>query len=569
MQRRNLRCHFAIKVFFLGFLGLAVGCSDESNSTSDGGGTTGDGGVSTADSAPLPSGVTFKTAGESAPAEFTTGSEEFLIIPYSTSETEAEAIEFTVKITNPDGKTDLITSRTSQALKFQKPLPLRLRNPKLFAYWQRRLALERWLRTRAERVAKLKMDSLPQRFSGPQRSCKLSSECSGATEICNSAGACVSEVTIKVEDFASEKTIQTSVKRKGQVAAILVDKANTVADGDLDKLLDTFEKYIWARDVALFGNPPLKEGESQLSSDRNADGLVWLVLTDKTSQKDADGFFNYTDFANATDEPKSNEADILYIDASLKPEKIFPTLAHELQHLLNYGSKVYKPKVAGKEGALEALWLDEGQAHFAEDACGYGGENVVALDQELFPNFSDTSMFQQKKENDSMAMRIMAFTFVRYLFEQKGGVTYNTDGTITDKGGAGFLQKLHNSSKQGALAVSEAYGDYKKAFGNWIATIALDGRGAIEDKRFNYQDLVEDPVTKAKVGVAIRGERKDDKGNTVTLKGPIEIPITEDTTEAIPNATGKFFQIKEMKGNATVSVESQDTDFYFAVIKIK
>jgi hypothetical protein len=242
-------------------------------------------------------------------------------------------------------------------------------------------------------------------------------------------------------------------------------------------------------------------------------------------------------------------------------------MAHEFQHLLGFGAKVYKPKANGGQGALEALWLDEGQAHFAEDACGFGGENVVLLDEQVFPSFSDTAMFENA--NDSLEMRGMAFTYVRYIFEQAGGVTYGGDGSITDGGGAAMLQKLHTSDKQGGAAVAAAYGDPKQAFDGWVAAISLDGRGVTTDSRYIFQALVDDPVTSQKVGVKIRGQRNNDNGDPVDLQGPIEEDLTADVSESIPNATAKFFLLKGKSGKVSVTVETQEQDFRFAVFKIK
>jgi hypothetical protein len=279
------------------------------------------------------------------------------------------------------------------------------------------------------------------------------------------------------------------------------------------------------------------------------------------------GFFVKIDFADASTEANSNEADILYINAAQSNlEAAYTTIAHEFQHLLNFGAKVYRPKVAGGQGSQEELWLDEGMSHFAEDACGYGGDNVILLDQEVFTSFNMTSMLGP---DDSAVMRGMAFTFVRYLFEQKGGASYESDGSITDKGGAALLASIHTSDKRGVDAVSEKYAPFKDAFDGWITAISLDGRGVTDYAKYVFQPLIDDPKTGNKVGLKIRGTRKDSGGNDVALAGPLEDDLTANVSDTIPNATGKFFKLAGQSGKVTVTVKCQESDFHYAVIKLK
>jgi len=550
----------------LGLMLSLVGC--EATDGNKDGGTSGDA-CCAPDSGPAPAGlVTFKQAGETAEADFTSAS-EYLIVPYSVSDVAASAISFDIKITAGTSAADGGIGSSSFPVRIRR-LSLRESNPVLWAKWQQRLTVEAWTRGLAERAARSPVSPVSQNGLSPLHAgaaCKKSSECD-PNEVCVSS-KCESSLTIKTEEFSATKTISAEVKKKGTIAAVLVDSADaTVKDTDVSSLLDTFEKIVGPRDVALFGDPELKSGEPTRSSDRNADGLVWLVLTSKVQEKQAVGFFVATDF---TDDAKSNKADILYID-SAQPGEAGGIMAHEYEHLLNYGAKVYRAQANGGTGALEALWLDEGQAHMAEDACGYGGENVILLNQEVFTNFSDKSLFETDSSKDTLAMRGMALTYVRYLFEQKGGVTYNADGTITDKGGAAFLKALHTSDKQGTAAITAqagSFGDFKSVFDHWMAALALDGRGVTEYARYVYQPLVTDPVTGAQIGMKIRGTRKDNKGSDVKLEGFIEDSISEDKSDTTPNATGKFFLLKGKTGKVEVSVTSQDTDIRFALIKVK
>jgi hypothetical protein len=550
-QRHHIRQLFVAALA----LGLVAGCDDLGNG--DDGGTGGDSTIQP-DAGPPPQGIEFKKAGETAEADFATGSEEFLVVPYSTSETASSAINYDIKVTSAAPGSE---ASTSYKLRLPPRLPLRVRNPLLWARWQQRLTVERWTRGLMEQAAKLKLSGPSRPMDKTLAACTTSADC-GATEVCDNTGNCAASLKIKVGQFASTATeIDVDVKKKGTIAAVLVDQSDTsVAQAAIDAMLTKFEQEIYPCNKKLFGDPVLKSGGTILASDRNADGLIWIVLTSKVQDKSAVGFFVATDFVDKATEPKSNEADILYVDSAQTGDKAFTTLAHELQHLLGFAVKKYKPEQNSGTGALEALWLDEGQSHFAEDACGYGGENVTLLDQEVFPSFSDTATFETA--TDGLAMRGMAMLFIRYLFEQKGG---------DSGGGPAFLAKLHEESKQGTEAIRTVYGDLQAAFGNWVAAVALDGRAGhgITDKRYRYDDLTTHPTTGNKVGVKIRGTRKDETGADVALAGPLDEDLTGDTSDSVANATAKFFLLKGKSGKVSVSVSSQDSSIAFALIKIK
>ena len=543
-------------------LALAVsigGCEDLFGGT-DGGNGWSDGGGQPADQGKPPSGLlTTSAANTTVDVDFTSGSEQFLVVPYSVSSKAADAIDFDLKVTGGG------TGTTSHKLRWRRPAPLRQRNPQLWLRWERRLAVERWTRSQAEYASTTRLVPLPGEMNNHLASCTTTADCTKATEVCHNQ-TCAETVTLKVSDFSTQTTIDVQVKKKGAIAAVLVDKSATVTAATVTAILDKFEKVIYPRDVALFGNPKLTSGGATLSSDRNGDGLVWLVISKEVSSKKAAvGFFNAVDFSQTAG--TSNKADILYVDAAStkKPADVYTILAHEFQHLLNFAVKKYRPEKNGGTGALEALWLDEGLSHLAEDACGYGGENVTLLDQELFTALEDSSVFFKE---DTKGSRAMALLYLAYLFQQKGGVSYTSGGGITDKGGAAFLQALRGS-KQGTAIIDQVYGDHKAAFDAWIAALSLDGRGVTSYARYVYSPMVSDPLTGAKIGVKVRASRQDATGATIKLQGPTEEDFTADVNDSVVNASARFYKLKGKKGKVKVSVTTTESDFRFAIIKLK
>ncbi len=576
MQQRKIRP----LILGLGWLIFVAGC--DTVETTDGGvdggppvdGTVSDGPATTPDQGVAPEGlVTIKNAKESVEVTFAEG-DEYLVVPYSVSDVAADDISFEITIA---GQAASDVSSSGFALR-QPQKSLKERDPALWLYWQQRLMKERW--TRRVTAEAVKMRHVPLGGFTPYvgESCTKSADCA-ELEVCH-GGSCEASFPLVTTRGNAEWTTATEftvkVVKKGQTVAILADDADAAGldTGAVDALLETIETVILPRDVALFGDPPLQDGGEQTASDRNNDGLLWIVLTNKVHEKATnEGFFNAIDF---TEDATSNKTDILYIDTDTMANA-YATIAHELQHLLHYGAKVYKPQVAGGQGKLEDLWLDEGQAHFAEDASGFGSDMANLIKNYVIADFSDQTLFESgidpdtgkiNPSLDSLEMRGKAMTYVRYLFERAGGVTYNADGTITDKGGAAMLQKLHLSSKTGTAAVTEVAGDYKAAFDGWITAIALDGRGVTDYAPYLFAPLSTDPKTGSQMGIKIRGTMKDADGADVTLEGPLEEDLTEDTEGTVPYGMGKFFLVKGMTGKVTISVLTEDSDFRFAVIKV-
>ena len=232
-------------------LGLVAGCDDLKNG--DDGGTGGDGPITQPDSGPPPQGISFKKAGESAEADFTSGSEEFLVVPYSTSETAASAINYDIKVTaaSPGSETNTNTYK----LRLPPRLPLSVRNPLLWQRWQQRLSVERWTRGLMVQAAKLKLSGPSRPMDRKLASCTTSADC-GATEVCDNTGNCASTLKIKVGEFSTGE-IDVEVKKKGTMVAILVDKNDTVAQSAIDGMADKFEQVIYPCDKKLFGDPVL------------------------------------------------------------------------------------------------------------------------------------------------------------------------------------------------------------------------------------------------------------------------------------------------------------------------
>lgn len=540
-------------------------------------GLEGDGGRPDAGT-PLPAGlVKSAKAGESIDVNFESPAQKYLVVAYSLAKTQSDGISFSVKVEGSPSGTGSGRGALTDPRRPRGPE----RDPRLLRLATAQMELESWRRRVALRAAQAQMQPPARQQFIQGSSCQRSSEC-GEQEVCLGATkGCSERVDLDASKFPDPSgTYSARVAAKGQHVAILVDSdvASAVPQATVTELLEAFDRKIYPRDVALFGNPPLEAGGEALSTDRNGDGLVWVVLTPRVSGAvERVGFFFPTDF---TEEAGSNRADILYamppgapgVDTQLID--VLFTMAHEFQHMLSFANKVYRPRSTGGTGALEALWLDEGLSHLAEDLCGFGSANLLLLQQETLSVFSGSSLIPAVDEGgnqiDSRPMRGMALLFLRYLFERKGGVSYETGGSISDRGGASWLQAIHNTSKQGREAIEATYGDFKTAFERWLLTVALDNRGVTDAEVLNYDAPITDPTPPGgTIGFRFGITLTDPSGDDITLERPLEDELAiGETDDVVASTSGKFFLLSGIAGTAKVTVSSDDSDFFFDLVQL-
>ncbi|HET7718571.1 MAG TPA: hypothetical protein VFK43_01300, partial [Acidimicrobiales bacterium] len=117
----------------------------------------------------------------------------------------------------------------------------------------------------------------------------------------------------------------------------------------------------------------------------------------------------------------SNQKEALFMSDRLfgaSPLLAFGTLAHELQHLINFTNK--GPKLNYQ--ANEATWLDEGMSMLAMEAAGYGlneGERLVASSIADYQARPEAYSLTEWAANPSPAFG-QSYLFVRYLVDRHG-----------------------------------------------------------------------------------------------------------------------------------------------------
>lgn len=167
--------------------------------------------------------------------------------------------------------------------------------------------------------------------------------------------------------------------------AIVVSDVNSPPGGfsnaDFKAIGDEFDQLIYPTDVGYFGTP----------TDLDDNGHIYIYYTPAVNkltpagQAGTTGYVGGFFFAGDLFPPtaagclSSNQGEIFYLlapDAGAVNGNSFTTtfvrqitrgtVAHEFQHMINSGNRYASPVLQ----QFEATWLDEGLAHFAEDAVG-------------------------------------------------------------------------------------------------------------------------------------------------------------------------------------------------------
>jgi hypothetical protein len=186
-------------------------------------------------------------------------------------------------------------------------------------------------------------------------------------------------------NFFQTQAVVASVSNKAILAVDTLDGNPNLlfTKAQMDSITAEFDNVTYPTDAAYFNNPTDFDGNGRIIM--LFTGQINKLTPPQTQGGFVGGFFFAGDFFPPTGTSQvqgcagSNEAEIFYLlspdptgrfgnirTASSVRQGTRGTIAHEFQHMINAGNRFENPNVT----AFEATWLDEGLAHFAEDAVG-------------------------------------------------------------------------------------------------------------------------------------------------------------------------------------------------------
>jgi hypothetical protein len=327
----------------------------------------------------------------------------------------------------------------------------------------------------------------------------------------------------------------------GDSLKIWVD--NRVLDGRitptlLDRLYNQMKQYAFPKENSTYGTP----------DDVDSDGAVDVLMTPEINWLPGliRGMFYSGDLLTASD---SNMSDMVYTevpdtgpvyyetDPNLRTsqasfnDNIASTVAHENQHLRNYGNRLKYHNANPAWGiVVEQPWLDEGLAHFTEDFTGFQSQNNF-----VSPDFFMTTSYRWPLSTNmavNVYQRGAAYLFVRYMVDRESASILPL---LLDRD-MGFAPLAGTQNILNATSES-----FNQLYGEWAAALALSGTGLTADARYNYSPTGTDPNTGAQTGIAFRSMNTP-LYSTDTLVGgpwlltePIRFPLVDAFTVPVHN----------------------------------
>ena len=226
----------------------------------------------------------------------------------------------------------------------------------------------------------------------------------------------------------------------GRTVAVYADLelAGAVSAEDVQSMIATFDDLIYPVETSIFGRVP----------DVDRSGRVAILITpgvnrlsEPGSTSYVAGFFFGCDLLDLIDCSASNIGEILYAaapdpDARFGPKlskqralAVLPSvMAHEFEHLIHFNERI----LIGKSRELEAMWLTEALALFAEDTIGgilYNRGDHAAADEYLFYNRHSAGMYLKNPQSTALVAtdgggtteeRGAGWLFLRYLQSRFG-----------------------------------------------------------------------------------------------------------------------------------------------------
>lgn len=290
----------------------------------------------------------------------------------------------------------------------------------------------------------------------------------------------------------------------GTHAIVLADTLNPLGGfttADFQRFAARFDTLVYPLDSAAFGPPTDIDGNGHV-------GLVFTRAVNELTPANVSWYFGGFTFArdlfpaassaNYQGCPGSNEGEYFYlltpdptgtINGNVRTAGFVDTsttavIAHEFQHLINAGRRMYVNDAMD----FEETWLDEGLAHVAEELLFYreaglrpksnidtpqigaSSQRVSAFNLEMLGNSDRYHTYLKAPARsspyaayDSLSTRGAAWSLLRYLADRSG----RSDNA--------FFFALANGTTSGLANLTTVYGaDVAGAVRDWSASHAVD-----------------------------------------------------------------------------------------------
>jgi hypothetical protein len=349
------------------------------------------------------------------------------------------------------------------------------------------LSFDRRLRELEAGYAGLPRPAMAPRAAGVAAAATLSVGQRRTFHVCNTV------TCNKAEDFT---TVTATLMYVGTHAAIYQDAAapaNGFAGGDFQALGQVFDGDLYGVDTRAFG----------VESDVDENGRVLILFTPVVNQLTpkaqcstsfVTGFFFSIDIDPAfKDDNRSNQAEVFYAIvpdpqgtasctfSTSSVRRLVPvTFVHEFQHMISYYHHVLL-----RGGSSEALWLNEGMSHLAEEL---GGWHFLSQgDTTAFSNFAVGDLYNAFKYLKDPGAHYAFFGQGTGTLEERGGAWLFLRWVV-DQFGEDVIRRMSETGRRGTDNIAAATGEPVAALlPQWfLANYVSDLPGFAAPSRLRY-----------------------------------------------------------------------------------
>jgi hypothetical protein len=250
-------------------------------------------------------------------------------------------------------------------------------------------------------------------------------------------------------------TVKTKKLAEGSSCVVYGDILEGISAATAAGIAAEYDGKIHGPITGAFGNIYYMPNNSFAGADK----VILLLLDIKDGYAGSGGYVaGYFDFTHMYSSfENSNEAAMLFLDVNpgtAGGEEFYSTIAHELQHLINYSQTA----ALGKNS--KNLWIDEGLSSGAEYIYGGHQESRIAYfnadPQETIVygnNFFVWDGFWEEERGDVLANYATVYLFFQWLRIHAGGV--------------GIYKAIVDASESDYRAVTGAAAAIDPKFNNW------------------------------------------------------------------------------------------------------
>ncbi|NIM20318.1 MAG: hypothetical protein GTO51_08820 [Candidatus Latescibacteria bacterium] len=269
----------------------------------------------------------------------------------------------------------------------------------------------------------------------------------------------------------------------GLIYSDIDEPSGGYSQADYDEMGQQFDNEIYPMDSTYFGPETDIDGSDRVVI------LFSRIINELTPDGQAGsgfiaGFFLLNDLAPGIVPPGTgNGMEIFYVlvpDPTGETGNVFPkasvkpiavqTLAHEFEHMISFG---YRFVILGGGTSItytQALWLEEGMAHIAEDLNAMNSSNIGRANLFLADPGAVSLM-----GDDTLEQRGAIYLFLRYLGDQLGNSIYRT---------------ILRSSCIGMACIENVTGEnFFLSTADYFAALYLSNSGVPHDGKYDYTSI--------------------------------------------------------------------------------